>query len=65
MTKQPIVIVRELRRKTEETIPEDLFLRYFAIEGYGLKRARYWLREYKDLGIIKASTEPGMITINV
>lgn len=48
MTLPPKEIIFPLDHPT----PKDEMIRRFVLQGYGPKRARYWIREFIDLGLL-------------
>lgn len=61
MARNPTMIAREISRLTEGHCKMDYWTRKFLIEGYGPKRARFWLREFQELGLARIKSDDTII----
>ena len=55
MVKLPRTILKELAMTNNVTM--ETWIRHFMFEGYGKAKAKYWYREYEDLGWVETGSD--------
>lgn len=64
MARTPYAILREIA-PSKRNLPVEYVLLTFVKQGYGLKKAKKWIREYQELGWIKTTDNPDIITVSL